>query len=95
MCIRDRGENCNLMSTWTRPSRVTDDDKEHGYAVQRLVTAKRHDVHVARMRFYADDQLEITCELLKFFQQLENLEEHHIWSISAIKQAAGGDDFAF
>ena len=83
------------MSTWTRPSRVTDDDKEHGYAVQRLVTAKRRDVRVARVRFYADDQLEITCELLKFFQQLENLEEHHIWSISAIKQAAGGDDFAF
>ena len=45
------------------------------------------------MRFYADDKLEITGELRKVFQQLENQGEYHIRSISAIKRAASGDEF--
>ena len=40
-----------LMSTWTGPWRVANDDKEHVYGVQHLVTAELRDVHVARMRF--------------------------------------------
>ena len=72
---------------------ITNDDKEHVYAVYHLVTAELRDVHVARMRFYADDKLEIIGELVKVFQQLENEGEYHIRSISAIKRAAGGDEF--
>ena len=79
------------MTTWTWPWRAANDDKEHVYAVQHLVTADLRDVHVARMRFYADDKLEITGELLKVFQQLENHGEYHIRSISAIKRAASGE----
>ena len=63
------------------------------YAVQHLVTAELRDVHVARLGFYADGQLQITGELLKVFQRLETQDEYHIWSISAIKQAASGDEF--
>ena len=59
--------------------------------MQHLVTAELRDVHVARIRFYADDQLEIISELLKVFQQLENKAEYHIWTISAIKRATSGD----
>ena len=70
----------------------SNDDKEHVDAVQHLVTAELRDVHVARMRFYTDDKLEITGELLKDFQQLENQGECHIRSISAIKRAASRDD---
>ena len=55
-------------------------------------TTKRCDVHLARMWFYADDKLEITGELRKVFQQLENQDEYHIRSISAIKRAASGDE---
>ena len=62
-------------------------------AVQHLVTAELREVHVARMRVYADDKLETTGELLKVFQQLENQGEYHIRSISAIKRAANGDEF--
>ena len=65
--------------------------KEHVCAVQHLVTAELRDVHVARMWFYGDDKLEITVELLKIFQPLENEGEYHIWSISAIKRAGNGD----
>ena len=61
--------------------------------MQDLVTAELRGVHVARMRFYADDNLEITGELLKVFQQVENQGEYHIRSISAIKWAASGDKF--
>ena len=42
---------------------------------------------------YAYDKLEITGELPKVFQQLENQGEYHIRSISAIKRAASGDEF--
>ena len=55
------------MSTSTGPWRVAHDDKEQVYSVQHLVTAELRDVHVARMRVYADDQLEITGELFKVF----------------------------
>ena len=91
--ISRQGKHRKLMSTWAGPRRVANDDKEHVYAVQHLVTAELRDVHVARMRFYADDKLEITGDLLKVFQQLENQGEYHIRSISVIKRAANGDEF--
>ena len=69
------------MSTWTGPWRVANGDKERVYAVQHLVAAELRDVHVARTQVYADDKLEITGELLKVFQQLENQGEYHIRSI--------------
>ena len=82
-----------LMSTWTGPWRVANDNKEHVYPVQHLITGELRDFHVVRMRFYAHDQLEITGELLKDFQQLENHGEYHIRGISAIKRAASGNEF--
>ena len=84
--VSKQGKHRKLMSTWTGPSRVANDGKEHVCAEQHLVTTELRDVHVARMRSYADDQLEITGELLKVFQQLENLDEYYIRSISAIKR---------
>ena len=41
----------------------------------------------------ADDKLEITGELHKVSQQLENQGEYHIRSIPALKRAASGDEF--
>ena len=65
--VSRQGKHRKLMSTWTGSWRVANYGKEHVYAVQHLVTAELRDVHVARMRFYADDQLEIAGELLKVF----------------------------
>ena len=95
-CVWNRDEQVKhrkLMSTWTGPWRVANDDNEHVYAVQHLVTAELRDVDVAMMRFYADDLLEITDEFLKVFHQLENQGEYNIRSILAIKRAARGDEF--
>ena len=44
----------------------------------------------ARMRLYADDQLEITGELLNVFQQLKDQGECNIRSISAIERVRSG-----
>ena len=91
--VSKQGKHRKRMSTWTGQWRVATDDKEHVHAVQHLVTGELRDFHEARMRFYADDQLEITGELLKVFQQLENQGEYHMPGISAIKRAASGDEF--
>ena len=76
--VSRQGKHPKLMSTWTGPWRVANDDKEHVYAAQQLVAAEPRDVHAARMPVYADDKLEIIGELLKVFQQLENQGEYHI-----------------
>ena len=57
------------------------------YAVQHLVELR--DVDVSRIRLYADDQLEVTGELLTVSKKLENHGEYHIRSISGIKRAVG------
>ena len=67
--VSKQGKHRTLVSTWTGPRRVTTDDKAHVYAVQHLATGELRDVHVARMRFCADDHLDITGELLKILQQ--------------------------
>ena len=71
--VSRQGKRRKIMSPWTGPWRVANDEKEHVYALQHLVELR--DVHVARMRFYADDQLEITGELLKVSQKLDNQRE--------------------
>ena len=81
--VSRQGKHRKLMSTWTRLWRVANDDKEDVYTVQHLVIAELHDVRVARIRFYADDQLDITGEL-KVFQHLGNRGEYHIRSISTL-----------
>ena len=90
--VSTQGKHCKLISTWTGPWRFANDDKERAYAVQHLVTGELRDVHVARMRFYADDQIEITGELPTIYQQLENQGEYHIRGISASMRAASGDE---
>ena len=69
------------------------DKKEHVYAVQHSITGELRNVHVARMWLYADDQLDVTGELLKGFHQLKNQGEYHIRNISAIERFSNGDEF--
>ena len=38
--VSRQGKHRNLMSTWTGPWRVANDDKEHVYPVQHLITAE-------------------------------------------------------
>ena len=72
------------MSTWTGPWRVANDDKEHVYAVQHLVTAELRDIHVARMRF-------TPIRAPQGFPTIGEPRRAPHRSISAIKWAASGD----
>ena len=38
-------------------------DKVHVYGVQNIVTGEVKDVHVVRLRFYADKDLKMTADL--------------------------------
>ena len=51
------------MSTWTGPWCVVGADHSHVYSVQNIVSGKVHTAHVARLRFYADADLNITAEV--------------------------------
>ena len=56
------------MSTWTGQWRVVGANHSHVYSVQNIVTGKVHTAHVARQRFYADADLNITAEIEDVFQ---------------------------
>ena len=57
-----------LISTWTGPWRVVGANHSHVYSVQNIVSGKVHTAHVARLRFYADADLNITAEVKDVFQ---------------------------
>lgn len=64
------------------------------YEVQCLVTGEMRNAHVARMRFYADKQLEVTsCVTKKMFQCLEHQVRYHIERIGKVKKAECGDEY--
>ena len=65
--VRRQGVTPKLMSTWTGPWRVVGADHYHLYSVQKIVSGKVHTAHVARLRFYADADLNITAEIKDIF----------------------------
>ena len=54
--------------TWTGPWCVVVFERPHVYGVQNIVSGEVRDVHVARMRFYADAALAIIAELKEVLQ---------------------------
>ena len=56
-----------LMSTWIGPWRVVGANNSHVYSVRKIVSAKVHTAHVARLRFYAVADLNITAEIKDVF----------------------------
>ena len=60
--VRRSGSTPKLLMTWTGPWRVASAEQPHVYGVQNIVSGDVRDVHVARMRFYADRELSITAD---------------------------------
>ncbi|KAG3238990.1 hypothetical protein PI124_g16066 [Phytophthora idaei] len=77
-----------LMVTWIGPYVVTRADT-HSFRVKHLVTGDEQDVHASRLKFYADQDLEVNEELLEHISaqgillKVGKLAEHR-WS-DAIK----------
>ena len=65
--VRGQGVTPKLMFTWTGPWRVVGANHSHVYSVQNIVSGKVHTAHVARLRFYADADLNITAEIKDVF----------------------------
>ena len=51
--VHQPGKHHKLVSTWTGPWQVVNDDQEHVYTVSNIVTGEMREAHVTRMRFYA------------------------------------------
>ena len=60
---RRSGSTPKLMSTCTGRWRIVTADKVHVYGVQNTLTDEVEHVHVVRLRFYADKDLEMTAGL--------------------------------
>ena len=65
--VRRPGLTPKLVSTWTGPWRIITADKVHLYGVQNIVTDEENDMHVVRLRFYAEKELEMTAALKEMF----------------------------
>ena len=66
--VRRQGVTPKLMSTWSGPWRVVGNYNHHVYSAQNIVSGKVHTAHVARPRFYADANLNITAEIIDVLQ---------------------------
>ena len=89
--VRRQGATPKLMSTWTGPSRVVGADHSHVYSVQNIVSGKGHTAHVARLRFYADADLNITAEIKDVFQHSYAQRECQMNTLMHVAEGDQGD----
>ena len=79
--VDDKVSN-KLWCTWTGPHRIIRAD-EHSFRIQHLVTEDEVDVHPSRLKYYADDQLNVTQELIEHVSAqgtlltVQELKQHH------------------
>ena len=61
-----------LMATWTGPWRVVGAHHPHVFEIQNIVSGRVQTAHVARLRFYADSQLNVTADIKDVFRHAFN-----------------------
>ena len=66
--VRRPGSTPKLVSPWTGPYQIVMADKVHVYGDQNIVTGEVKNMHVARLRFYADKELEMTAAVKEVLQ---------------------------
>ena len=72
--VRQSGITPKLMNTWTG-RRVVSKTGGHVYGVEDIITGRSREVHIARMRPYADASLNVTAELKEVFNNLKSQGE--------------------
>ena len=65
--VRRPGVTPKLMAAWTGPWRVVGAHHRHFFEIQNIVRGRFHTANVARLRFYADSQLNVTADVQIFF----------------------------
>ena len=83
------------MSTWTGPWRVVGANHSHVYSVQNIVSGKVHTAYVARLRFYADADLNITAEIRDVFQHSYAQGECQMNALMHVAEDYQGDVIVF
>lgn len=68
-------------------------EQPHVYGVQNIVSGEVQDVHVARLRFYADSALAVTSELKEVFQHAFTQDEFEMAAIVDMTEADDGPGF--
>eukprot|EP00903_Cladosiphon_okamuranus_P017345 g15980.t1 len=91
--VRRSGLTPKLASTWTGPWRVVTAQQEHVYGVQNIISGEVRDVHVARMRFYSDSELDITSDLKEVFQHSFNQGEFEMEALINIGESHDGSGY--
>ena len=79
--VRKLGSAPKLVTTWTGPWRVVSGGSAHVYNVQDIVTSETKEVHVVRMRAYADSALAVGAEVQGLFEMMKHQGEHEIQDI--------------
>ena len=70
--VRRPGVTPKLIATWTGPWRVVGTHHPHLLEIQNIVSGRVHTTHVARLRFYADSQLNVTADVKNVFRHAFN-----------------------
>ena len=70
--VRRPGVTPKLMATWTGPWRVVGTHHLHLFEIQNIVSGRLHTAYVARLRFCAASQLNVTAVVKNVFQHAFN-----------------------
>ena len=76
--VRKPGRVPKLVQTWTGPWRVVPGGSEHVRVVEDIVTGETKEVHVVRMRPYADSSLVVGVEVREVFEMTKHQGEFKI-----------------
>ena len=70
--VRRPGVTPKLMATWTGPWRVVGTHHPRLFEIQNIDSGRVHTADLARLRFYADSQLNVTADVKNVFQHAFN-----------------------
>jgi len=85
--VRRPGVTPKLMATWTGPWRVVGAHHPHLFEIQNIVSGRVHTAHVARLRFYADSQLNVTADVKNVFQHAFNQGQFQMAGVVRVAEA--------
>ncbi|CAN0328324.1 unnamed protein product, partial [Ascophyllum nodosum] len=82
--VKNPGRVPKLVQTWTGPWRIVSGGSEHVRVVEDVVTGETKEVHVVRMRPYADSSLVVGTEVREVFEMTKHQGEFEIADVISV-----------